>query len=183
MPQISLKSSLPIIVVGVTLGLATPAPVTAEVSSANTTGFVVAHSVSLPDAPGQVYKTIVNDISQWWNGDHSWSADAGNLYIEPQLGGCFCERLPGGGAVEHLRIIHIAPGSLIKFDGSLGPLQDMAVQGRMIWRIEPADEGSTVSFQYMVHGHYSEGFEGIAPAVDFVIGEQLQRLTAFLAED
>ena len=87
-----------------------------------------------------------------------------------------CERLPQGGFVEHLRIIYLAPGSQIRFDGALGPLQSMPVDGRMLWTIAPSDTGSRITFIYHVFGHPEGGLAGIAPAVDGVIGEQLQRL-------
>jgi len=52
----------------------------------------------------------------------------------------------------------------------------MAVEGRMIWKIEATAEGSRISFTYHVHGFLQDGFAGLAPAVDGVIGEQLARL-------
>jgi len=115
-------------------------------------------------------------VDQWWNGDHSWTGNAANLYMKLERGGCFCERLPENGRVEHLRIIYLEPGKEIRFDGALGPLQTMAVNGRMIWKIEPREEGSRVSFTYKVFGHPEGGLAGIAPAVDGVIGEQITRL-------
>lgn len=151
-------------------------PAVAEVLSSGDNGFAVSHSISTPAEPFVAYRTMTSHIDQWWNGDHSWSGDAGNLYMDIKLGGCFCERLPGGGKVEHLRIIYLAPGNLIRFDGALGPLQQMAVEGRMIWKIEEEGEGSKVSFTYLVHGFSQDGFEVLAPAVDGVIGEQLTRL-------
>jgi hypothetical protein len=164
--------------------LAAALPATAEVTSTGDSGFAVSHTVSVADDPRAVYKTMTNQISQWWDGEHSWSGSADNLYMDVKLGGCFCERLPGdvipGGGVEHLRIVYLAPNQEIRFDGSLGPLQQMAVQGRMIWKIEAVESGSTISFSYQVHGHLDGGFEGLAPAVDGVIGEQLNRLKALL---
>jgi hypothetical protein len=159
-------------------------PALAEVKTVDANGFVVSHSIEVADSNENIYKTMVHHVSEWWNGDHSWSADAGNLYINAKLGGCFCERLPDGGGVEHLRIIYIAPNRLIKFDGSLGPLQDLGLQGRMEWRIDSQGAGSgasgeeikTVTFTYRVHGHLDGGFESIAPAVGGVIAEQLERL-------
>jgi hypothetical protein len=56
----------------------------------------------------------------------------------------------------------------------------MAVSGRMSWVVEAADSGSVVTFTYQVYGHPEGGLTGIAPAVDGVIGEQLQRLGASL---
>lgn len=160
----------------------------AEVKQASDTSFTVSHSVTTPASPQQAWKAMTEDISQWWNGAHSWSADASNFYIRAELGGCFCERLPGAdgqpdGGVEHLRIIFIKPGEVIRFDGSLGPFMDMPAQGRMSWTITPAAEGeagSTITFTYRVHGYMEGGFAGLAPVVDGVIGEQIQRLRALL---
>jgi len=156
-------------------------PAFAEVLTSSTGGFAINHTVETAASPDVVYDTMTGHIDEWWNGAHSWSADASNLYVDPQLGGCFCERLPGGGKVEHLRIIFFSPGKEIRFDGALGPLQQMAMNGRMIWKIDPAEDGgSTVSFTYLVHGYYEDGFQNLAPAVDAVIGEQLNRLAARL---
>ena len=151
-------------------------PVTAEVLQSAETGFSVSHSIEIEAEPFVVYRTMTSHIDQWWDGAHSWSADASNLYLDPKLGKCFCERLPGGGTVEHLRIIYISPGKEIRFDGALGPLQQMATNGRMIWTIEETETGSKVSFTYHVHGFFEGGLQQIAPAVDGVIGQQLNRL-------
>ena len=53
----------------------------------------------------------------------------------------------------------------------------------MTWNIEPAESGSRIRFTYQVFGHPEGGLAGIAPAVDGVIGEQLQRLGERLARD
>ncbi len=155
----------------------------AEVKSVDAKEFTVSHSLTVDQSPENTYQIMVNQVHEWWNGEHSWSGDASNLYIKVELGGCFCERLPGGGAVEHLRIIYFVPNEIIKFDGALGPLQNMALQGRMNWQIKPSEAGTTISFKYMVHGHLASGFEGLAPAVDGVIGEQLQRLRSRVAAE
>jgi uncharacterized protein YndB with AHSA1/START domain len=153
-------------------------PAFAEVLSSGDGGFSISHTVEIAASPEVVWPTMTSHIDQWWNGAHSWSADASNLYIEAEVGNCFCERLPDGGKVEHLRIIYLSPNREIRFDGALGPLQQMAVNGRMIWKIEPTETGSKVSFTYHVHGYTEGGFEQLAPAVDGVIGEQLSRLAA-----
>jgi len=150
-------------------------PARAEVLAAGDGGFSVQHSVETAASRETAWDMLVNHIKDWWNPEHSWSGDAANLYITPEIGGCFCERLPGGG-VEHLRIIFLKPEVEIHFDGALGPLQSMAVEGRMLWKIDASEAGSTISFTYLVHGFSTQGFEAIAPAVDGVIGEQLARL-------
>jgi hypothetical protein len=152
------------------------APLTADITESGEHGFSVSHSITSKAEPFVVYRTMTSHIDQWWSGDHSWSGDASNFYMKLERGGCFCERLPNGGRVEHLRIIYFSPGAELRFDGALGPLQTMAVQGRMIWKIEATENGSQVSFTYRVFGHPEGGLAGIAPAVDGVIGEQLDRL-------
>jgi len=155
-------------------------PLKAEIAHLDELAFTVNHTVSIKASPYVVYRTMTAHIDQWWSADHSWSGDAANLYMNLERGGCFCERLPNNGRVEHLRIIYLAPGEEIRFQGALGPLQTMAVQGRMIWKIEASEYGSNVTFTYRVFGHAEGGLTGIAPAVDGVIGEQLNRLAARL---
>ena len=152
------------------------APLAAEITASGEHGFTVRHTITTDDEPFVVYRTLTSHVDQWWSGDHSWSGDASNLYMKVERGGCFCERLPNGGRVEHLRLIYFSPGSELRFDGALGPLQTMATQGRMIWKIDAVEGGSQVSFTYKVFGHPEGGLAAIAPAVDGVIGEQLGRL-------
>ncbi len=160
----------------------------AEVTQSGDSSFTVSHTIETAASPADAWAALTQRISDWWNPDHSWSGDAANFYIRAELGGCFCERLPGKdgnpeGGVEHLRIIYIKSGEEIRFDGSLGPLLDMPVQGRMSWTVSPAAEGATgsrITFTYRVHGFMEGGFAGLAPVVDSVIGQQLQRLQALL---
>jgi hypothetical protein len=170
-----------LLIAGLLLALAGPAA--AGVTKLNEHGFTVHHSVNTSAAPFVVYRTVTSHIDQWWSGDHSYSGDAANLYMEVEQGGCFCERLPNGGRVEHLRLIYFSPGAELRFEGALGPLQTMAAQGRMMWKIEAVENGSKVSFTYKVFGHPEGGLADLAPAVDGVIGEQLSRLAERLNRD
>jgi len=150
---------------------------TAEVLDTGAGGFSVSHTINTGATPADSWSMMTNHIDQWWNPEHSWSGSAENLYMKLVVGGCFCEHLPQtGGGVEHLRIIYLNPGVEIRFDGALGPLQTLAVQGRMVWKIAAVGTGSSITFTYRVHGAMEGGFEGIAPAVDGVIREQLERL-------
>jgi len=152
----------------------------ADVVEVGDGGFVVSHTVNTNATPEQSWSAMVERIDEWWHPEHTWSGDSANLYIKPELGGCFCERLPNGG-VEHLRIIYFKPIQEIHFDGSLGPFQTMAAQGRMVWKVEPRETGSSITFTYLVHGFTSGGFTEIAPAVDGVVTLQLDRLAQALA--
>jgi hypothetical protein len=170
-------------IVSIAFLLLLSAPISAELVQSAEYGFTVSHSIMTRAEPFVAYRTMTSQIDQWWSADHSHSGEADNLYVKLERGGCFCEKLPNGGRVEHLRLIYFSPGSELRFDGALGPLQTMAVQGRMIWKIETADEGSKVTFIYKVFGHPEGGLTGIAPAVDGVIGEQLGRLAERLNWD
>ena len=68
-------------------------PLQAEVTQSSEQGFSVQHSLTTDKDPFVVYRTMTSHIDQWWNGDHSWSGDAANLYMKVEQGGCFCEQL------------------------------------------------------------------------------------------
>jgi hypothetical protein len=165
------------------IALVAAAPVSAEVKSISDRGFAVYHEVTTPSAPGAAFNAMVRDVSKWWESAHTWSGSAGNLYFDAQLGGCFCERLPDGGGVEHLRIIYLAPAKEIRMRGALGPLQQMGLQGAMTWKLETVANGTRITFEYIVNGHLPGGFEGLAPVVDGVIGAQLGSLANYLGSN
>jgi hypothetical protein len=170
----------------------------AEVKHADGSSFSISLDATTKATPEQAWAAMTQRIPEWWSAEHSWSGDAANFYMRAELGGCFCEHLPaaeGGvaGGVEHLRIIFFKPFEVIRFDGTLGPMVDMPVQGRMSWTITPAPAadasqgtdaaaatGSIINFTYHVHGYMEGGFTELAPVVDGVIGQQLQRLQALL---
>jgi uncharacterized protein YndB with AHSA1/START domain len=166
----------------------------AEVKHADESSFTISLSATTKATPEQAWNAMTRRIPEWWSAEHSWSGDAKNFYMRAELGGCFCEHLPssdGGpaGGVEHLRIMYIKPFEVIRFDGTLGPMVDMPVQGRMSWAITPAvdatsgvADGSSINFTYHVHGYMEGGFAGLAPVVDGVIGQQLQRLQVLLEQ-
>lgn len=159
-----------------TVSLLLAGPAVAELSDSGDTGFTVTHSVETGAEAFFAYRTMTAHIDQWWSEAHTWSGNAANLYTKIERNGCFCERLPKGGHVEHLRLIYAAPGSELRFDGALGPLQAMPVTGRMIWKVEETESGSRITFVYHVNGRAGTGLPDIAPAVDAVIGEQLGNL-------
>ncbi|ODU22473.1 MAG: hypothetical protein ABS87_02030 [Sphingomonas sp. SCN 67-18] len=171
-----------LMMLGVAL-LAVPAgaPALAEVEAVSEVGFSVVHVVTVPATPEAVYAALKMP-AKWWGGAHSWSGDAANLWMDAQAGGCFCETLPGAarGSVEHGRIIHAAPGRLLRLTGALGPLQGEAVTGTLSWELSAVDGGTRISQSYVVGGHARMGMAAIAPAVDGVLGEQLDRLKAFI---
>jgi len=109
-----------------------------------------------------------------------YSHDAKNLSIDPRPGGCFCEKLPNGGGIEHLRVVYVAPPQIVRFLGALGPLQASGVAGSMTWKLTGGPGATRLELSYSVGGFIDGGFEKIAPAVEAMLHEQLDRLKLFV---
>lgn len=152
---------------------ALPAAAGAEVVSSGPHGFHVRHSVQMVVPPDRAFDTFAN-IASWWKPAHTYGGKAENLRLSLSPGGCFCEQLEGGGWVEHLRLSYIEPGERLVLSGSLGPLLYEATSGAMDVRFERIAGGSRVTLDYKVAGFAAGGAERLAPAVDRVLGEQMQ---------
>jgi len=116
----------------------------------------------------------------WWNGEHSYSGSAANMSLDPVAGGCWCEKLPTGGSVQHMRVLAAIPGKLLRLTGGLGPLQEQPMTTVMNWSFkdDPAG-GSTIDFKYRLSG--ATDLPATWPqAVNGVLNEQLQRLQNLL---
>ncbi|NKI33636.1 hypothetical protein HFP89_00465 [Wenzhouxiangella sp. XN79A] len=150
-------------------------PVRAEVLRADDTGFAIEHVRTLDATPEAAWTRLVRPAA-WWHPDHTWSADAANLSLDPRAGGCFCEALPDGGSNEHLRVVHAAPGRLLRLDGRLGPLQPLPLTGVMSFELAAGESGSTtVTLRYVVAGPPGSALQNWAPPVDSVLGQQIDR--------
>ncbi|HYB54029.1 MAG TPA: ATPase, partial [Thermoanaerobaculia bacterium] len=82
----------------------------AEVVDVADNGFTVRNSVVVPVDASKAYLAVVDGVGRWWDPEHTFSRDAANLSIEAKPRGCFCEKLPDQGFVEHMRVIHAMPG-------------------------------------------------------------------------
>ena len=154
------------------------APTSAAVVSASPNGFHVRHSVQMVVPPAESFRTF-GQIGSWWSKQHTYSGDSGNLSLSLQPGGCFCERLPGGGGMEHMRVVYVDPGKRIILTGSLGPLLYEATTGVMDVQFERIAGGSKVTIDYKAAGFAEGGGDRMAPLVDAVIGEQVNRYRLF----
>ncbi len=159
--------------------LAGAVPAQAEVVQSSATGFVAQGSVTTAASAEEVWYFLAEPAG-WWNGEHSWSGDAANLRLEPEAGGCFCEDMPQGGSVEHMRVIYAAPGEMLRMSGALGPLQGEALTGTLTIQLSAAPAGTEVSWTYVVGGHARFALPGMAGPVDMVLSEQMGRLVTNL---
>ncbi len=143
------------------------------------TGFRTRVQLDIRATPAKVFETFLQ-VGDWWSPAHTYSADAKNLSIDARPGGCFCERLPNGGGVEHLRVVYVAPGETLRLAGALGPLQALGVTGSMTLVFKPTFGGTALELVYSVGGFSEGGFAQLAPAVQGVLTEQMNRLKAFI---
>ena len=143
------------------------------------TGFLVKLETNIHAPSAKVYEALVAQIGLWWNPEHTYSHDAKNLSIDARPGGCFCEKLPNGGGIEHLRVVYIAPPQVVRFSGALGPLQASGVAGSMTWKLSGGSDTTRFELSYSVGGFIPGGFEKIAPAVEAMLREQVDRLKMF----
>jgi uncharacterized protein YndB with AHSA1/START domain len=151
----------------------------AEVVDATAGGFTTRISVDI-DAPRQdVYRALIN-VGRWWNDDHTVSGFASNLSIDPRPLGCFCENLGDGAGLVHMTVTFVNPNVMLRLTGGLGPLGLLGVNGNMTFEIDESEGASTVVLQYAVGGYMDGGLDQIAPAVDGVLIEALNRLRNFV---
>lgn len=161
-------------------------PATAEVVASGQNGFISHHEETVPVSPEAAFEAMLSPAG-WWSSEHTYSGNASNMTMRATVGGCFCEAIPGegdnpDGEIEHMRVIYVAPYSTLRLTGALGPLQAEAVTGVLTVSFEPVGEGTRIAWDYVVGGYMRMSMAQTAPLVDQVIGEQLARLAARLAE-
>ena len=152
----------------------------ADVLDQAANGFTVQHKVVVSLAPAQAWAAFV-DVASWWGNDHTFSHSATNLKLDATAGGCFCEALPNGGSVAHLRVVDAEPGEMLRLVGAMGPLQRMAVQGALSVAFKAVDGGTEVTLTYAVGGYLPGGLEVWAPRVDAMFKGQLAQYGAHAA--
>lgn len=162
------------------LAAVSTAPATAEVVDSAAHGFTVANRAEIAAPPQRVWQALTSEIASWWHPEHTFSGDSANLSIDLAGGGCFCERLANGGIVQHLAVIHVVPGRLLRMSGGLGPLQGLGAAGTLDVRLAPEGSGTTVTWTYAVGGYVAGGLDAWAGPVDGVLAQQLERLARWL---
>src|SRR4030095_11264459 len=157
------------------------APASAEVISASPSGFEVQEVVNLVVPQPNAYAAF-GQIGQWWSKDHTYSGDSARLTLQLRPGGCFCEPLEGGGGVEHMRVTFLKPGEQIVMTGSLGPLLYQATAGVMDVRFERIAGGTRVTMNYRAAGFAKGDGDKMAPLVDQVLADQMNRYRTYAAK-
>ena len=151
----------------------------ADVVSNEPNGFEVRHTVQIAATPDKVYAALTQP-ARWWNSQHSWSGSASNLTLDAQAGGCFCEKLPEGGSVQHLAVVMVKPGKELRMRGALGPFQSSGADGAMAIVLKENAQRTEVTLTYTLGGYVQGGFVQWAPKVDGMLAEQIGRLKKLL---
>lgn len=110
--------------------------------------FVLTRTVTLPASPDSVWSVITGDLLPWW--DHHASEHPRRLYLEPELGGCFCEIFDEeGNGVRHAEVTYVRRGETIVFEGPLG-LMGNALHMVTTYQLEA--EGDSTRMLVEIHG-------------------------------
>ena len=167
------------LLLGLLLASALVLPARAAVGDSATNGFSVIETAHIAATPDKVYAALITP-SHWWSSSHTFSHDAANLSLDATAGGCWCEKLPDQGTVQHLVVVHAVPGHSLVMRGALGPLQGLGVNGAMTITLKPAADGTDLSLTYNVGGYLKDGLASWASPVDSVLAEQIVRLKSFV---
>lgn len=163
-------------------------PAAAEVIKQTEDSFVTRNAVVVKASPFEAWQALITP-ARWWNDNHTWSADAENLYISAQAGGCFCELLPlpkdapegvRRGSAQHMTVVLADPPKALRMRGGLGPLQSEPVDGVLTITLTGTEKGTVIVFEYVVGGYMRFETAEIAKAVDGVMGQQLAGLAKLL---
>ncbi|MBS1911246.1 MAG: ATPase [Bacteroidetes bacterium] len=173
-----MRISTRIVVIAVAVLL--PAAARGEVVESSANGFLVHNSIIVRGTTSAAYAAFVEHVADWWSPSHTFTGDPANLSIDPRPGGCLCEKLPNGGGVQHLVVVAVAPGSVIRFSGAMGPLQAYGVAGSMTCTFAAHGDSTTIDQIYNVGGYFKGGLDKIAPIADTVLRELLASLQSYV---
>jgi len=147
-------------------------------SAVSPAGFLVTQSHEVHASPQQVFDAI-GRIGQWWNDAHTYSGHASNLSLTLVSGGCFCEKWDGN-SVQHAQVIQVRPGSLVRMQGGIGPLQPLPLNAVLTFAIATVGDKTQLSVTYAVAGNSDAALDKLAGPVDSVIGDSTDRLVAYV---
>jgi len=149
----------------------------AEVKSSAPDAFRIEHRYTLAGTPAQAWQALVHP-ERWWPSEHTWSGAATNLSLAAEAGGCFCERWADG-SVEHGRVVMSRPAQLLRIQGALGPMQEMAVTAILTISLAAKSAGTEAIVTYRVSGDSSQALDKLAPVVNDVLNLQFGNFAAY----
>lgn len=149
----------------------------AEVSNASSASLTVSLQQEVAAKPSDVFADI-GKVDRWWSSQHTWSGNAANLSLPLLAGSCFCERWDGG-STQHGQVIFVKKDAVVRLQASLGPLQELAVNGILTFSVAPENGKTLLKLTYRVNGGPQSGLDKWAGPVEGMLDEQLHRLVSF----
>ncbi len=136
----------------------------AQSKSLPTGAFSFEQKVRLPGTPEEIFGAITGDIGGWW--DHSFSEHPKKFYLEPKVGGCFCEIFDDdGNGVRHAVVTYVDRPKTLRFEGALG-LAGNAIQMVHTYKFEAIGADSTLlTLQGQAAGHVEPGWPDVVAKV------------------
>lgn len=168
----------------VPMALMGAAPAHADVIKTDPDGFVTRDTATVRADLQATWLELITP-GNWWNDAHTWSADASNMMLTPQGGGCFCERIPPqeqdgaiglAGSVQHMVVLQAFPRKALRMRGGLGPLQSEPAEGVLTITLQQTPQGTRIVWEYVVGGYMRYNVADISKAVDGVMSQQLAGL-------
>jgi|SRR5882757_3655629 len=147
----------------------------ATVVESTPAGFSVEEKTHIGESPSRVYAALL-EPAKWWNSQHTLSGSAANLTLDAHAGGCLCEKLADGGSVQHLVVIYVAPGTVLRLKGALGPFQNQGVEGVLTFILSPKDGGTDLILQNNTGGFMKGGFGQWPAMADQMLADLVERL-------
>jgi uncharacterized protein YndB with AHSA1/START domain len=168
-------------VAGAALALVLASAGHCEVIDPQANGFTLDQKIEIAAAPDKVYAALI-DPSKWWAPRHTFSGDSKNMTLEARAGGCWCETLPNGGGVQHMTVIFVDPGKLLRMHGAIGPFQSTGMDGAMTITVDPVKKtgGTLVELSYSLGGYIWGGFGALPTTADGVLNQQVRRLKNYV---
>jgi uncharacterized protein YndB with AHSA1/START domain len=154
-----------------------PSLARAEVSDLTSASLTVSLQQEVNTSPAELFADI-GKVDKWWNSQHTWSGSAANLSLPLQAGACFCERWDGG-STQHGQVIFVKRDAMVRLQASLGPLQELAVNGILTFSLASRDGKTLLKLGYRVNGGPHSGLDKWAGPVEAMLTEQMHRLASF----
>ncbi|UTW53998.1 SRPBCC domain-containing protein [Kordiimonas sp. SCSIO 12610] len=171
-----MKRLLGIILVGSVLTATHTLASSADVVTASADHYTLRQETTSKLTPNQVWQKLIKPES-WWHPDHTYSGKSENLSLSAEAGGLWREDWDGG-SVFHGSVLLANPGKQLRLNAPFGPLQELGVN--VVWTITISEheDGSKITFDEIANGTEASKLDALAPAVDFVKTEAINRLAA-----
>ena len=140
-----------------------PAPAAPQIERLTAGAFAFADSITVPGTPTEVFDAISGDLTPWW--DHSHSENPVALYLEPKVGGCFCEVMDSAGnAARHAVVTYAHRGRMLRFEGPLG-FTGHAVNFVNTYEFTPQGDSTRLVLRVRGAGEMQDAWPGIVRQV------------------